>query len=364
MVEYDQRYEHYGVPQPQLLALAAPARRPPGLTDPVVLRHAPAQRLDRTRPSTSRTWPSRATSAGPRHSSTYTVANPRPMLRGESDSGAIVMEGDATGLNNLAGLGSAQHRQRHLLRGHPGQRRGAAAQLSSAGAQLVVTDTNRKQAFRWDTLTANVGYTETPSENPAKTDQSDSPVELFPGSTITSKTVRHLRRRRQRLGQQLRQLGLVHARGPGLQRHRRQLRHGLDHGHVRPRPGGPVVAGPIRPTRSRPTTSRWCSPSAATVRRWVSAVTLTFDGKDPIRYNLTNGVAPDERPDAVLPDAHLPHPARHARRHDGQHRHRRSRPPPSGFSEIEIPGQSVHQVLQMPTQMLSSPGRAPRRRTD
>ena len=27
------------------------------------------------------------------------------MLRGESDSGAIVMEGDATGLNNLAGLG-------------------------------------------------------------------------------------------------------------------------------------------------------------------------------------------------------------------------------------------------------------------
>ena len=36
---------------------------------------------------------------------TYTVANPRPMLRGESDAGAVVMEGDATGLNNLAGLG-------------------------------------------------------------------------------------------------------------------------------------------------------------------------------------------------------------------------------------------------------------------
>ena len=27
------------------------------------------------------------------------------MLRGESDTGAVVMEGDATGLNNLAGLG-------------------------------------------------------------------------------------------------------------------------------------------------------------------------------------------------------------------------------------------------------------------
>ena len=53
----------------------------------------------------------------------------------------------------------------------------------------MVTDTNRKQAFRWDTLTANAGYTETPSENPAKTDLSDSPVELFPGTGISSKTV-------------------------------------------------------------------------------------------------------------------------------------------------------------------------------
>ena len=51
-----------------------------------------------------------------------------------------------------------------------------------------MTDTNRKQAFRWDTLTANAGYTETPDENPAKTDLSDSPIELFPGTGTTSKT--------------------------------------------------------------------------------------------------------------------------------------------------------------------------------
>ena len=50
----------------------------------------------------------------------------------------------------------------------------------------MVTDTNRKQAFRWDTLTANAGYTETPGENPAKTDLSDSPIELFPGTGTTS----------------------------------------------------------------------------------------------------------------------------------------------------------------------------------
>ena len=43
------------------------------------------------------TWPSPIV--------TYTVPNPRPMVRGESDTGAVVMEGDATGVNNLAGLG-------------------------------------------------------------------------------------------------------------------------------------------------------------------------------------------------------------------------------------------------------------------
>jgi len=60
--------------------------------------------------------------------------------------------------------------------------------LAKQEAQLVVTDTNRKQAFRWDTLSANAGATETPGENPAKTDLSDSPVDLFPGAPISTKT--------------------------------------------------------------------------------------------------------------------------------------------------------------------------------
>src|SRR6202034_268244 len=117
------------------------------------------------------TWPSPIV--------TYTVPNPRSMVRGESDTGAVVMEGDATGLNNLAGLGLLNTDSAIYYAGtlatHPAQ----LQSLASQGAQLVVTDTNRKQAFRWDTLTANSGYTETPSDNPAK---------LFPGTTITSKT--------------------------------------------------------------------------------------------------------------------------------------------------------------------------------
>ena len=103
MVEYDQQYERYGVPQPQLLALQL-LHTPLGLTDPMSFGiPRPNTSIDSTlneqdlSVSGNVTWPSPIV--------TYTVPNPRPLVRGESDTGAVVMEGDATGLNNLAGLG-------------------------------------------------------------------------------------------------------------------------------------------------------------------------------------------------------------------------------------------------------------------
>ena len=65
MVEYDQHYEHYGVPQPQLLALQL-AQTPPGLTDPVSFgtpRPNDADRVDAQR-------------AGPRRPRQPAVARP------------------------------------------------------------------------------------------------------------------------------------------------------------------------------------------------------------------------------------------------------------------------------------------------
>ena len=89
--------------------------------------------------------------------------------------------------------------------------------------------------------------------------------------------------------------------------------------------------------------------------RWVSAVTLTFDGKNPIRYDLT-------------PASHLvsgqtltfPTQTFHTLRVTLDGTTDDTAPPLSaaavGFAEVEIPGQVVHQVVQMPTQMLSTLG--------
>ncbi len=186
MVEYDQQYERYGIPQPQILALQL-LQTPLGLSDPQSFgTPRPNVSSDSTLNEQDLSVPGNVGWTSP--IVTYTVDNPRAMVRGESDTGALVMEGDATGLNNLAGLGLLNTDSAIYYAGTLAGDPSRLEDLSAHGAQLVLTDTNRKQAFRWDTLTANAGYTETPDENPAKTDLSDSPVELFPGTSITSKS--------------------------------------------------------------------------------------------------------------------------------------------------------------------------------
>jgi arabinofuranan 3-O-arabinosyltransferase len=163
MVEYDQRYEHYGVPQPQLLSLQL-AQTPAGLSDPVSFG-TPRPNVSTVSTLNEQDLSVQGNVGWPAPIVTYTVADPRPLVRGESDSGAVVMEGDATGLNNLAGLGLLNTNSALYYSGTLATKPAQLEQLASQGAQLVVTDTNRKQAFRWDTLTANAGYTETPEEN-------------------------------------------------------------------------------------------------------------------------------------------------------------------------------------------------------
>ena len=354
MVEYDQRYEHYGIPQPQLLSLQL-LQTPEGLSDPTSFgsprpNDSTVSTLNEQDLSVQGNvgWPSPIV--------TYTVANPRALLRGESDGGAVVMEGDATGLNNLAGLGLLNTNSAIYYAGTLAAKPARLQQLASQGAHLVVTDTNRKQAFRWDTLTANAGYTETPDENTAKTDLSDSPIELFPGAGTTSKTYATY-------------VGAVNVTassyGNGVSYTPEDQAYSAIDGNF----DSAWITGTFVPNPkgewwqaqfTKPVTTDHITvaqPQRGDRSRWVSGVTLTFDGKDPVRYDLT--------PASHLTTGQtLTFPLRtfHTLRVTLDGTTDNTVPPLSaaavGFSEIEIPGQSVHQVLQMPTQMLSSLGAA------
>ena len=77
-----------------------------------------AERADSLRRSTSRTWPRRPTRRGPRPWSTIPCRDPRPSSGPSPTRGALVIDGDATGLAT-GRRRPAEHRQRHLLRRHP-----------------------------------------------------------------------------------------------------------------------------------------------------------------------------------------------------------------------------------------------------
>jgi arabinofuranan 3-O-arabinosyltransferase len=354
MVEYDQRYEHFASPQPQLLAREL-AQTPQGLSDPVSFGtprpNEPTVSMlneqDLAAPANPK-WPAPIVD--------YTVSNPRPLLRGESNTGALVMEGDATGLNNLAGLGMLDTNSALYYAGTLATEPTRLRQLASQDAHLVVTDTNRKEAFRWDTLTANAGFTETPSDNPSKTDLSDSPVELFPHSGVSSRTVATY-------------VGAVNVTASSYGNSVSYTPEDQAYSAIDGNLDTAWITGTFLPDPS----GQWwqaqfghavtadhvtlVQPQRGNRSRWVSAVTLTFDGKHPERFALT--------PASHAPTGQtLQFPTRtfHTLRItlDGTTNSHVSPLNASavGFSEVEVPGQTVRQVIQMPSQMLSTLGAA------
>ncbi len=354
MVEYDQRYEHYGVPQPQLLALQL-LHTPSGLSDPVSFG-APRPNIsavstldeqDLSAPATI-TWPSPVV--------TYTVNDPRPMVRGESDQGAMIVSGDAVGLNNLAGLGLLNTSSALYYTGTLDTDRGLMEDLAAQGAQLVVTDTNRKQAFRWNTLNANTGATETPDENPAKTDLSDSPVELFPGTSINSKTYASY-------------VGAVNVTAssygnPVSFTPENRAYSAIDDNLDTSWNTGTFVSNPSgqwwQVQFSNPVTTNHVTLvqlQRGDRTRWISRVTLRFDGKNPETYDLGKSSYGPLGQQVTFPTTsfHTLRVTIDATTNDTQ-------PPPDstavGFAEVEIPGVHVQEVIQMPTDLTSTIGAA------
>ncbi len=354
MVEYDQRDEHFASPQPQLLELEL-RHTPAGLTDPVSFG-TPRPNEPTVSMLNEQDLAGPANPPWPAPIVDYTVPKPRPLVRGESNRGALVMEGDATGLNNLAGLGLLNTDSALYYAGtlapDPTRLRG----LADRGAHLVVTDTNRKEAFRWDTLTANAGYTEAPSDNPAKTDQSDSPVELFPRTGVSSKTVASY-------------VGAVNVTASSYGNSvsytpEDQAYSAIDGnfdtawitGTFLPDPSGqwwqaqfghPVTADHITLVQ----------PQRGDRSRWVSAVTLTFDGKHPERVALTSASHATTGQTLTFPKRTF-HTLRITLDGTTNSDVTPLNASAVGFSEVEIPGQTVRQVIQMPSQMLSSLGPA------
>jgi arabinofuranan 3-O-arabinosyltransferase len=177
LVQYDQAYERYDAPNPLRLALDF-AVTPPGLSNPVSYgtsrtNVSPVAHLDEQILSLPGKWELPAPLVS------YTVAEPRPIVRGESLKSPLIVDGNASGIVDASAVGLLAGNPTILYAGTLDTEPRLKREIVRAPANLVVTDTNRKQGYRWNGITYNAGYTETKAEPAKAPDPTDAPLNLF-----------------------------------------------------------------------------------------------------------------------------------------------------------------------------------------
>ncbi|MHB8456259.1 MAG: discoidin domain-containing protein, partial [Acidimicrobiales bacterium] len=186
LVQYDEQYARYDPPRPALLRHYL-ATTPPGLGRPVYFGTPRVNRptlplFDETYfdlpPGLPRTHPL----------AVYRVPGPRPIARADGLAGPIVLAGDNVGIVSAADVGLLAHDPTILFAGVLDTNSALRKAVLSRPAELVVTDTNRKQAFEWNSLAENTGYTETASAKPTAFVVNDPGFDMFPGAPVSAMT--------------------------------------------------------------------------------------------------------------------------------------------------------------------------------
>ncbi|HEX9992104.1 MAG TPA: alpha-(1-_3)-arabinofuranosyltransferase family protein, partial [Acidimicrobiales bacterium] len=183
----DLQFERYRTPRPRILwdELTPP---PAGLGEPVGFGdpapNVPDPRLPLVDELALATAPG---AEDPPPVAAFPVEDAAPIVRAHPAAGPLVLAGDGEGVVDAAAEGLVTG-DRVLL---------YAASLSDAeleealagGADLVVTDTNRRRARRWRTVRENAGYTERAGEEPAVDDLADARLDVFPDADDDDRTV-------------------------------------------------------------------------------------------------------------------------------------------------------------------------------
>jgi hypothetical protein len=353
LVQYDQQFERYDVPNPQSLALQL-ATTPAGLSDPV------SYGTPRPNVSSVPYLDEQALSRPPNQGWTaplvsYTVDNPRPIVRTESTVEPLVVAGDANGLVGASSVGLLAGNPTILYAGTLDTDPSLARATLSRPADLVVTDTNRKQAFEWNTLSENQGYTETASQGPDPNDQKDAPIDLFPKAPADAQTTA-----------QLDGVDSVTASSYGS-----SLTY-LPEDQPAAALDGDLQTSWVADSFTPPTGQWWqvelthptttttvhlTQPPGTDANRWITRVRLTFDGGDPVDVEL----GPASRTDAgqavtfadrTFSTLRITITGYQVSADHGATIYESA----VGFAEVGIPGVRVDETVAMPEDLLRTTG--------
>jgi hypothetical protein len=186
LVQNDLAYERYDQPTPlQVEQDLTPT--PVGLGSPT--GYGPPQPNESLIPQINEvTEAENGTVPWPSPLEVYPVDDPRQIVRAEPQAAPLIVDGDAEGISAAADVG--------LLAGNPtilyattlDSRSGEIQQAAASGATLVVTDSDRKREFRWNSVARNAGLTETANGTEAA-DPTAEPIDSFLPQTTDSQTV-------------------------------------------------------------------------------------------------------------------------------------------------------------------------------
>jgi arabinofuranan 3-O-arabinosyltransferase len=118
----------------------------------------------------------------------FPVENPLSIIRAEAAAEPLTMAGGPEGVVDAAGIGVLDRGQPLFYSATFGDDPDGLDRLLADGADLLVTDTNRKQARRWGALQQNTGYTERADERP-EYDPTDNRLAVFPDAPPSAYTV-------------------------------------------------------------------------------------------------------------------------------------------------------------------------------
>jgi hypothetical protein len=124
---------------------------------------------------------------------TYSVDDPTPIVRAQPAARPLVMAGDGEGVVEAAAAGLVSIDAPILYSAALATRPGALASALDVGADLMITDSNRRRGRRWSTVRENTGYTEQAGEHPLVRDLRDARLPIFPDAPDSAFTVAQLR---------------------------------------------------------------------------------------------------------------------------------------------------------------------------
>ncbi len=187
LYQSDVQYERFDTARPQPLWLQL--THTPGLSPPVTFGR-PTLYTPIEFPLTDETQLAIPTGAAiPPPVAVFGVPEARKIVRTETPSEPLVVDGDGQGLVNAAAAGLLAHNPTIFYAASSATDPNALRRQLARGAVLVLTDTNAKQLSTWGTLVDNYGYVESPNETPLVANPAEVAMSVFPDAGTNTQTV-------------------------------------------------------------------------------------------------------------------------------------------------------------------------------